>query len=313
MGDILKNIIITPEDFEFLKSIGVPCTGYVKGIGYTCPVYMPAQGFRVIDGNVQWNTCELYPLFYQAIDDSPEHIFFSMGYTAEDIAKRITHDNGDGTITINLENQSVTFPKEQSKVNVCLNQEGGNYFICVEATDSKGNILLSDSKIIRSCVHEKGIKQDFDITDELGFCFNGNKEILDNINTGIGAFGVGVGAKTELIDYGVRSFHGYSWKQFNSLSEKQKLIKETKAIGKTGTKYLRGTKIFGKWSSYVSAGYSVSLIFVEDGRTWEKKTVKAALDVGFTYIGTLGPWGFAISSIYYLVDTATDGFGYFNE
>ena len=91
------------------------------------------------------------------------------------------------------------------------------------------------------------------------------------------------------------------------------MIKETKAIGKTGTKYLRGTKIFGKWSSYVSAGYSVSLIFVEDGRTWEKKTVKAALDVGFTYIGTLGPWGFAISSIYYLVDTATDGFGYFNE
>lgn len=75
MGDILKNIIITPEDFEFLKSIGVPYTGYVKGIGYTCPVYMPAQGFRVIDGNVQWNTCELYPLFYQAIDDSPEHIF----------------------------------------------------------------------------------------------------------------------------------------------------------------------------------------------------------------------------------------------
>lgn len=54
MGDILKNIIITPEDFEFLKSIGVPYTGYVKGIGYTCPVYMPAQGFRVIDGNVQW-------------------------------------------------------------------------------------------------------------------------------------------------------------------------------------------------------------------------------------------------------------------
>ena len=47
--------------------------------------------------------------------------------------------------------------------------------------------------------------------------------------------------------------------------------------------------MLGNWSSYASAGYSVSLIFVEDGRTLEKKFVKAALDVGFTYIGILGP------------------------
>lgn len=232
-----------------------------------------------------------------------------MGYTTEDIIERITYDNGNGTITVAVGNRSVTFPKEQGKVNVYLNQEGGNYFIYIEATDSKGNILLSDSKTIRSYIHEKGIKQDFDITDGVGF----NKEILDNINTGIGAFGIGLGAKTEIIDYGIRSFHGYSWKQFNSLDKKQQLLKEAQAIGKTGTKYLKGMKMLGNWSSYASAGYSVSLIFVEDGRTLEKKFVKAALDVGFTYIGILGPWGFAISSIYYLVDTATDGFGYFNE
>lgn len=309
MGDILNNRIITLEDFEFLKSIGVPYTGYVKGIGYTCPVYMPAQAFRITDGNVQWSSCELHPLFYQAIDDSPERIFLSMGYTTEDIIERITYDNGNGTITVAVGNRSVTFPKEQGKVNVYLNQEGGNYFIYIEATDSKGNILLSDSKTIRSYIHEKGIKQDFDITDGVGF----NKEILDNINTGIGAFGIGLGAKTEIIDYGIRSFHGYSWKQFNSLDKKQQLLKEAQAIGKTGTKYLKGMKMLGNWSSYASAGYSVSLIFVEDGRTLEKKFVKAALDVGFTYIGILGSWGFAISSIYYLVDTATDGFGYFNE
>ena len=161
MGDILNNRIITLEDFEFLKSIGVPYTGYVKGIGYTCPVYMPAQAFRITDGNVQWSSCELHPLFYQAIDDSPERIFLSMGYTTEDIIERITYDNGNGTITVAVGNRSVTFPKEQGKVNVYLNQEGGNYFIYIEATDSKGNILLSDSKTIRSYIHEKGIKQDF--------------------------------------------------------------------------------------------------------------------------------------------------------
>lgn len=64
-----------------------------------------------------------------------------MGYTTEDIIERITHDNGNGTITVAVGNRSVTFPKEQGKVNVYLNQEGGNYFIYIEATDSKGNIL----------------------------------------------------------------------------------------------------------------------------------------------------------------------------
>ena len=165
-------------------------------------------------------------------------------------------------------------------------------------------------KTIRSYIHEKGIKQDFDITDGVGF----NKEILDNINTGIGAFGIGLGAKTEIIDYGIRSFHGYSWKQFNSLDKKQQLLKEAQAIGKTGTKYLKGNE--NAWKLEFVC-FCWLFCFLNICRRWNeqlgKKFVKAALDVGFTYIGILGPWGFAISSIYYLVDTATDGFGYFNE
>lgn len=313
MGDILNNRIITPEDFEFLKSIGVPYTGYIKGIGYTCPVYMPAQAFRITDGNVQWNSCELHPLFYQAIDDSPERIFLSMGYTTEDIAERITHDNGNGTITVAVGNQSVTFPKEQGKINVFLKQEKGNHFIYIEVTDSKGNILLSDSKIIHSYIQEKELKKDFGTTNELSSFFNHNKETLDNINTGIGALGIGIGAKTELIDYAIRSHYNYSYNQFRKLNEGEKLIKEFRAIGRTGVKYLRSMKIIGGVGNIYSNVLSFMTLVFDDEKPYDKKLLKAALDVGFTVIGRFGPWGFAASSIYYLLDMYTDGFYFFNE
>ena len=56
----------------------------------------------------------------------------------------------------------------------------------------------------------------------------------------------------------------------------------------------------------------MTLVF-DDEKPYDKKLLKAALDVGFTVIGRFGPWGFAASSIYYLLDMYTDGFYFFNE
>lgn len=304
--------IITPDDFEFLKSIGVPYTGYVKGIGYTCPVYVPAQAFKITDGNVQWNCYELHPLFYQAIDDSPENVFFSMGYTAEDIAERITHDNGNGTITVTWKNQSVTLPKKQSKVNISMMREGGNQGICIEVIDSRGNIVLSSSEFVSSNM-QHSLQQGSNLVQD-SENYTAIYQTIDNINTGVGAFGIGLGAKTELIDYGIRNYHKYSWKQFDGLSDFQKLKKECEAIGKTGVKYLRGTKNILKYSSVGSSIYSVvSIVTAENEEEQIKQACKAVLDITFTFIGKFGPWGFTISSMYYLLDTVTDGFYYFND
>nr|HQI60474.1 hypothetical protein [Tenuifilaceae bacterium] len=135
-------------------------------------------------------------------------------------------------------------------------------------------------------------------------------------NTGVNAFLVGNGAKTELLDYAVRTNYKSARKssQFNKLRPTQQAWRTTNTLGKTGSQYLKYVKGLG----YVGAGLTTTYsavnagsYYYNGGTDWQVGA-KATLDVIMTGVGFLGPIGFGISAIYFVVDVA-GGFGDFGE
>ncbi|MDB4582939.1 hypothetical protein N9164_07300 [Draconibacterium sp.] len=140
-----------------------------------------------------------------------------------------------------------------------------------------------------------------------GGAFSGN-----GLQTGVGAFGVANGGKTELVDWAVRDKAGLSRNQYNKLSPARKAVLQRNAVG--SAKYLKYAKGLG----YVGAGVTTTITTVNaisyyqnDGTDWQVGA-KASLDVIMTGVGFLGPIGFGISATYFIVDAA-GGFGDFGE
>ncbi len=112
----------------------------------------------------------------------------------------------------------------------------------------------------------------------------------NNLNTGIGAFDVGQGAKGELINYAVKSSPA-----INDL------------------KYVKGMKVLGGatfvTSSVISGGLAIN--YYNNGGTNNSVWMKSALDIGMGYVGFLGPIGFGVSATYFLLDAggAFQGWG----
>ena len=111
------------------------------------------------------------------------------------------------------------------------------------------------------------------------------------MNTGIGAFDVGQGAKGELINYAAKS---------------------SPAI--FDLKYVKGLKVLGGAtfgvSSVISGGLMVN--YYRNGGTDNSVWMKTALDVGMGYVGFLGPIGFGVSATYFLLD-ASGAFGGYGD
>ncbi len=133
---------------------------------------------------------------------------------------------------------------------------------------------------------------------------------------GVNAFMVGNGAKTELLDYAVRTNYksARTASQFNKLRPTQQVWRTTNTLGKTGAQYLKYAKGLG----YVGAGltttysaYNAGSYYYNGGTDWQVGT-KATLDVIMTGVGFFGPIGFGISATYFIVDAA-GGFGDFGE
>jgi len=132
---------------------------------------------------------------------------------------------------------------------------------------------------------------------------------LGDVNSGVGAFGVVNSAKTELIDYVIRSNYksARTWGEFKKLRPTQQTWRTTHTIGKTGTTYLNGAKLLSKGvfgvtviNSSLNAG---SAFYNDDPNKWGVAG-KAVLDVTMGYIGFLGPLGFLISSTYFVLDAS---------
>lgn len=302
--------IIDVETYQYYKRNGIPYTGFIKGMGYTTPCYFSFETgmSRKPDYCVKWSNYVATPLFCQVVDDSPEAVFLSMGYSSEEIVQHLIKKNGDGRITVtSFSGKSIIVPEKDSRVIVNMIEKNDSYVFQLEVYTPNGEKILDEYKIIGDYFCDN-LPQALKPNDDKG--------VLDKINTGIGALSVGIDGKNEIIDYAIRNKYGYSWKQFNKLSNYEKLTKEYNAIGRTGIKYLNiSKKITGLGIGVSTVISSLSIIkdFME-GKPVEKKSLKLALDIVMSFVPRfIGPWGFAISSIYYIVDTATDGFGYFNE
>jgi len=138
---------------------------------------------------------------------------------------------------------------------------------------------------------------------------------LSDIYTGINAFGFANSAKSELIDYAVRSNYksARTWSEFNKLTSKQQAWRTTHTLGKTGAKYLKYVKGAGFVGAGLTTAYSIRNVYnyYESGGTDWSVYAKSGLDVIMTGVGFLGPIGFGISASYFILDATTGGFGGF--
>jgi hypothetical protein len=77
-------------------------------------------------------------------------------------------------------------------------------------------------------------------------------------------------------------------------------------------KYLTYSKNLCKTMSFTNIAYEIidyTLYTIDSGFNWGK-TIKTGIDIGFSIVGTMsGPLYTGLSSGYYLIDTATNGFG----
>ena len=134
---------------------------------------------------------------------------------------------------------------------------------------------------------------------------------------GLNAYGVANGAKTNLIEAAVRYDYksANSWWEFQHLRWKQQEFRKSRTLGKTGAKYLKTFERIG-----VGVAVASAVMETIDYRSYYKQygfdwavTTKFSLDMIMTGVAFLGPVGLTVSSVYFILDVTTDGFGGFGN
>ena len=82
----------------------------------------------------------------------------------------------------------------------------------------------------------------------------------EKTSIGISAFSFGSESKIALIDWAVKDYNKLTSRQYKALSKDVQLIKQIRALGKSGVKYLNGVKILGKASIVTNAAITVSQV-----------------------------------------------------
>lgn len=135
---------------------------------------------------------------------------------------------------------------------------------------------------------------------------------------GLNGYGVSNGVKTNLIEAAVRYDYksANSWWEFQHLRPKQQEFRKSRTLGKTGARYLNHFEKLGRRVAIVSGGletYNYVSYSMLNGLQWDV-SLKYGLDMAMLIAGTIGgPVGLAISTSYFVLDLATDGFGGFGK
>jgi hypothetical protein len=140
---------------------------------------------------------------------------------------------------------------------------------------------------------------------------------MSKVNYGASVFGLANGAKTELIDYAIRSKYKSAqyWGEFNKLKPTQQAWRTTNTLGKTGAKYLKFAKGLGVVAAGLSTAYSITnagMYYYNGGLDWQVGA-KSTLDVIMTVAAFFGPIGLGVSATYFILDTSTGGLGGFGS
>ena len=141
----------------------------------------------------------------------------------------------------------------------------------------------------------------------------GKSNLLEDINTGLSAFGalnsIGINIAQDYVSYGFKSANG--WQEFSKLASNQQAWRAARVFGKTGANVLKYAKGLGIGAAALSTTYSLGNagVYYYNGGKDMSVGIKSLLDVAMTGVGFCGPIGFGISVAYFVLDTATDGFG----
>ena len=145
----------------------------------------------------------------------------------------------------------------------------------------------------------------------------GSGNLSGAINTGVGAFGalnsIGINIARDYVSYGFKSANG--WQEFGKLASNQQAWRAASVLGKTSAnvlKYAKGLGVAAAVATSIYSGYN-TYNYYNNGGTDMSVGIKSALDITMTGVGFLGPIGFGISVTYFLLDTATDGFGEYGK
>ena len=159
-----------------------------------------------------------------------------------------------------------------------------------------------------------------DPSEQMG-SFSSNFQYVAPINpgyiNGLNGIATSMGTQYHLIEYAARSKYksARTWREFKNLSKSKKTWRYNHSIGQSG-KILKGmAKWTGNGTAVVSMiGESVNYYNYTTtyGFDW-KVTAKYGLDMIMTGVGFFGPVGFTVSSMYFILDVSTGGFGGFGE
>jgi hypothetical protein len=117
----------------------------------------------------------------------------------------------------------------------------------------------------------------------------------DKAGYGMSAFGFANGAKTEIIDYAVRSG-----------SSQAGIRAELQVLGKTGARYLNAAKGLSKSAGII--GVAVTGIDAYNKGQWENHhTADVLIGLGTTFMLS-GPWGWAAAGAYFLIDVGVKSY-----
>ncbi len=185
-----------------------------------------------------------------------------------------------------------------------------------------------ESEILASLTHSKdfGILWHSIITsyEESWHLYSRIEEVRDpryfesGIINGLNGFAMANGVKTNLFEAAVRDSYSYAHKfsKFKSLSKAERLLYSQEILGDVSMNYLRGSKIVGGAVSGISTAMELmnyGKYTINNGFEWSV-TLKVGLDVAMTSLGVFGgPIGFAVSSVYYILDLSTRSFGGFGK
>lgn len=130
-------------------------------------------------------------------------------------------------------------------------------------------------------------------------------DLMNGAGKGVSGFSTANGTKDQLIDYAAhKALKG-------TTSSNLKGVKAVdKAFGKTVGNFSRAVKGAG-WLSVVGTA-ATSYLYLDDyhsrGGDNYSVTIKGYADVVASIVGCIGPWGFALSTLYFAIDLAADGF-----
>ena len=151
--------------------------------------------------------------------------------------------------------------------------------------------------------------------------FSSNFQYVAPINpgyiNGLNGLSMSIGTQYHLIEYAARSKYksARSWREFNDLPKSKRMWRYEHSIGQSG----KLLKNLSKWAgnsvaavSMIGEAVDYSFYTATYGFDW-KVTTKFGLDMIMTGVGFFGPIGFTVSSIYFILDVSTGGFGGFGE